>query len=240
MSPRPADAPLPLPANLRPGARAHPPPAVPSILKPGHGHQTSASSIHDSVTLNPGYGYIPGPVQADYPPAAQHPWTAPLSFPVPQIPVSDQSYTFVPTQRPPYQDDTSSDLPDPYLLARYQSPLPLPPRASPPSREQPVPLPPKKDPKEEARLQAQILAEKEAKRRKEQDLVNHTQPLPPKKDPEQEARLQAQLLAEKEARRRREQEEKDLELARQLDRELNISSSAPTTSGDARHMPGGW
>lgn len=90
---------------------------------------------------------------------------------------------------PPSSDN--NDLPDPYLAARYQQPLPLPggggfrPSASPPRA---APAPVRRDPAAEAA----------------------------------EIRKQAALAEERARQTKREQEEADAELARQLDRELNI------------------
>jgi hypothetical protein len=100
-------------------------------------------------------------------------------------------------------------MPDPYLKARYQTPLPLPPSVKPPA-----------------------------------SLV--TQP----SNNDTERQEQERIL--REAERRKEQEEKDMELARMLDRELNLgeaSSSPPgrredrwrdSMVGPQTAMPGGW
>jgi len=62
-----------------------------------------------------------------------------------------------------------------------------------------------------------------------------TTPLP------NDTHLEALKRAEDEAKHRREQELKDLELAMELDRQLNMdaSSSTPAATTNGR-MPGGW
>jgi hypothetical protein len=58
------------------------------------------------------------------------------------------------------------------------------------------------------------------------------------------SRVEAIRLAEEEAARRKEQEDKDLELALQLDRELNLadqqSTQSPSITRASAPMPGGW
>jgi hypothetical protein len=218
------------------------PPSLPSALKPGGaaGHARHPSQPQNNGTLPPeAYGYnsnaatAPNPYtynaasqnynypaqQQSYQPAVD-PWannsapTGSISFPVPDLAPAPAAATYTssnfygpdhPSNRSQY--GASSDLPDPYLQARYQTPLPLPPGAgrSPPRERLPLPG-----------STAQV-------------------------DP----RVQAQRAAEDDARRRKEQEERDLELARQLDQELNAPSveAAPTharRASDGRRMPGGW
>lgn len=227
-SPRRQEAPLPpLPDNeIHAKIGPRPPQSqagtdLPSILKPGgganHARRPSGSpprqAAPQQASQGPGYNQPTGslpysypipPTRSDYAGtysqlSGQDPWavesTGTLSFPMPQVVPPTQDYAFYGTDRVPASVDGKSDLPDPYLLARYNSPLPLPPGSDPPSR--------------------------------------HTVP---EKDPEQEARIRARRAAEDEARRKKEQEDRDLELARQLDRELNVDT--PSTQG--RHMPGGW
>lgn len=115
---------------------------------------------------------------------------------------------------PAYQQP-ESELPDPYLLARYQSPLPLPPGATRPSQSTTAPTPAsapapaRRDPAAEAA----------------------------------EIRRQAVLAEEREAQKRKEQEEADAELARQLDQELNLGDVEEERSlgrSGSAHMPGEW
>jgi hypothetical protein len=64
-----------------------------------------------------------------------------------------------------------SDLPDPYLSARYLQPLPLPPGSSPP-RQPPRQAPARRDPAAEAaeiHRQAALLEEQKKAKRKEQE-----------------------------------------------------------------------
>ena len=103
----------------------------------------------------------------------------------------------------PVRDDRDFE---PHLQARYQSPLPLPPR----SEQSPAPVAYAHHPATPA--QASPI---------------HTKiPTPPPKTPTpalDQSRMQALRLAEEDAARRREQELRDLELAMQLDRELNLA-----------------
>lgn len=142
-------------------------------------------------------------------------------------PLYDGQYGYRPPQDPAYEQRTSdSDLPDPYLIARYKSPLPLPGGSSPPRTYQaPAPAPARRDPAAEAaeiRRQA-ILAEEQARqKRREQE--------------EADEELARQL-----DRERMEQEEADAEIARQLDRELNLAEAEPARGGAIEsHMPGSW
>lgn len=70
------------------------------------------------------------------------------------------------------------------------------------------------------------------------------QQLPVRRDPAAEAaeiRRQTALLEEQEKAKKREQEEADAELARRLDRELNMGNlEDETTRGRNSHMPGAW
>lgn len=265
--------------------------ALAPVVTQSFGHAPVASQPQYSFPSPPAHS---PPIQ-EYPRAASYPlppsqdsWGTnndpggSFAFPVPNVaPPTQGSYDYNPDnyygpdhphnrREAPYSPPThgSSNLPDPYLLARYQSPLPLPPGAeSSASQGRQPPLPPKENPQEVARIQALRLAEEEAKRRKEQEekdlelarqLAMELPPgtetvpsrgrqpaLPPKKqeNPQETARLKALQLAEQEAKRRKEQEDKDLELARQLDMELNLEE--PPVGGNRQPsnnapMPGGW
>ena len=169
---------------------------VPSILRPGNPRSTLVAS---NDYPSPLHRYQPDdPIE---PLATPYTSVPPVSFPTASIggiggygPKYDsQPYDY----RRPSPEPTSihpsadNDLPDPYLAARYQHPLPLPdgggfrPSTSPPCT---VPTQVRRDPAAEAA----------------------------------EIRRQAALAEEKEKQKRRQQEEADAELARQLDRELNL------------------
>ncbi|KII89789.1 hypothetical protein PLICRDRAFT_39960 [Plicaturopsis crispa FD-325 SS-3] len=142
-----------------PGAGGH----LPSILRPGNARAPS-----------------PLPPPQPSPPYAGFGFSEPLRYTGYTGPLVVQ-----PTAIP---DPILDDLPDPYLQARYQTPLPLPGSSSPP------------------RSVAQPLA-----------------------NPKQDAALEA-------ARARKAQEEADLELARRLDREMNLDGDG----GEPGHIPGEW
>lgn len=103
----------------------------------------------------------------------------------------------------PSRDDRDFD---PHLQARYQSPLPLPPR----SEQSPAPVAHGHNPGHT--VQANPIYTKT--------------PTPPPKTPTpalDQSRLKALRSAEEDAARRRDQELRDLELAMRLDRELNLA-----------------
>ncbi|KAJ7911503.1 hypothetical protein B0H13DRAFT_2009752 [Mycena leptocephala] len=237
----PADFSFPVP-NI-PGAReptveystsSYNPPAPnyggpPALDRHGSGGSTSSFSPpafqpHPPSFQPPPPSFQPPPPSFQpSPPSFQHP---PASFHPPA-----SSHPQPPTNR-------NGDLPDPYLLARYQSPLPLPPGADnsprvrstshsqpPPPQSQPAapqskPTPASQSNPDNARLQALRQVEAEAARRKVQL--------------EKDRALAKKI--EEEATQRKTQEEKDRELARQLDRELNLGE-AP---GRDVHIPGEW
>ncbi|KAJ7116429.1 hypothetical protein C8R44DRAFT_879800 [Mycena epipterygia] len=150
----------------------------------------------------------------------------------------------------------NGDLPDPYLLARYQSPLPLPPGSENHTRErrsshtQAAPAPPQKEAAapskatpastqsnpDNARLQALRQVEEDTARRRAQEEKDRERRRAQEERDREDARLQALRRVEEQAARRKTQEEKDRELARQLDRELNLGE-AP---GEGADMPGRW
>jgi len=146
------------------------------------------------------------------------------SFPAPSFPVPHTSAIgpFSPLGEP------ESDLPDPYLLRRYQTPLPLPAGAppayghnpSPNAHQRPSPSPPRP-----AAGPAPVAT---GVRRHERE------------NADERAVRELQRLEEEHMRARREQEERDEELARTLDRELNLdgndAGSAPQGSG-RRSLP---
>lgn len=128
------------------------------------------------------------------------------SFPVPQA-APDYYETTPPTSPFPHQDD--ADLPDPYLLRRYQTPLPLPPGASrPQGPDRTAKAKPKPSPPPAARATAPTPA----------PVVDTWHR---REDESERAAREFQRLEEETARARREQEERDAELARTLDLQLN-------------------
>lgn len=249
--------PAPLPTTLVPGGGGakprlrddHPPP-IPSILRPGSNqishtplphygrptgrHPSGSSPPRDEYYAHPSsptvaYSVTP-PHPQGYPtssapgttpyfqPASSTPqvWAtdhapaAPLLFPVPTVVQVQESNNYqssarTPEQRTPSYHQTNSELPNPYLQTRYQTPLPLPPGSGSPPRGRP-------------------------------SLPRESTPDP--------SRLEALRRAEEEAAKRKQQEEKDLELALQLDRELNLANQPPAQSASAARagapMPGGW
>ncbi|KAJ3784662.1 hypothetical protein GGU10DRAFT_428397 [Lentinula aff. detonsa] len=140
-------------------------------------------------------------------------------------PVHQRTASFSHAQQP--ARTSSGDLPDPYLIARYQTPLPLPPEthastssssssythrrtasAEPTTYRPAPPLP--AHPSHTSRPTSHNL-----------DIPLSPPPPEPSRSrtPVDETRLQALRQAEQEAARRREQEERDAELARVLDQE---------------------
>jgi hypothetical protein len=109
-----------------------------------------------------------------------------LSFPIPAVAPLQQSGNYPAVVPPPYsyRPPVDNNFPDPYLQARYQTPLPLPPAGI----TQP-----------------------------------HSNPAAPPPNNQDNRRIDAPRLKEEEAGRQISQEEKDLELALRLDRELNLA-----------------
>ncbi|KAF8071693.1 hypothetical protein FPV67DRAFT_1622208 [Lyophyllum atratum] len=170
-------------ANARPSTSVSPSPRLeyfaapsspayrPVVAQPGTSYGGVVSNPNPAP--NPGY-YAPPPSQATSQLWAPEGATAgPLSFPVPTVAPaqSGPSYRSVYTAPEPplsYQPPVkTSELPDPYLQARYQTPLPLPTGSTSPPRGR-QPLPPRENP-EQARLEALRQIEDEAARRKEQE-----------------------------------------------------------------------
>ncbi|KIY73556.1 hypothetical protein CYLTODRAFT_416935 [Cylindrobasidium torrendii FP15055 ss-10] len=172
------------------------------------------------------YGY-PSPTPA---PSVYHPATpAPSNYPSPTP--APSFYSAPPPQfnhrqsyaAPPPQEEER--LADPYLLARYSTPLPLPPGSQAPQ--------PKSPPKEAPPLPRQdssppfpgsFPAESRAPR---PSATASSPPLSPRRELSEKAKGKQREPSPQEraltaARIRKEQEERDMEMARQLDRELNI------------------
>ncbi|PPQ96243.1 hypothetical protein CVT26_005570 [Gymnopilus dilepis] len=240
---------LPLPTILRPGPPSASPPStssgrpIPRTQPYEHGHTRNPSSSPPSknpyISLpqgsppNPYLGggssssnpYISG-ISGSTPNTAAHSqysgystppdgqsviWRngsvpqGPPSLPGPSLPADRQHSSYWYTQ--PNQPATSVGG-DPYLQARYQTPLPLPAEAS------------------------------SGRRSSSSSPPQSTTPIPTG------AHFEALKRAEDEAKRRREQELKDLELAMELDRQLNMDPSASSgdnsTANTHSGMPGGW
>ncbi|KAJ7039621.1 hypothetical protein C8F04DRAFT_296637 [Mycena alexandri] len=188
-----------------PAAYGGPPPALDR-----HGSGGSTSSYSTPPPFQPQQPPFPPP-QASY----HVPGAYPSSFQPPppsfqQPPSSLQS---------PPPTNRKNDLPDPYLLARYQSPLPLPPGADKPRERssshshQNKPAPALQSNPDNARLQALRQVEEEAARRKEQEL-------------KETARLQALRQAEEEdVSRRKEQELKEIARLQALRKEEEAAAA---------------
>ncbi|KAJ7183179.1 hypothetical protein C8R46DRAFT_1066177 [Mycena filopes] len=225
-----------------------PPPAAYGGTPPALDRHGSGGSTNSSYSTPPPFQPQQPPFQPQQPPfqPQQQPFQPPGAYPqspssfqppAPSFQQPPSSFqhappSFQPQQQPPPPTNRNNDLPDPYLLARYQSPLPLPPGADKPrerstshshpthpatTQNQPAPAPaPVQQSKptpasqsnpDNARLQALRQVEEDAARRRAQELKD---------------RELAMKQVEDEAERRKAQEEKDRELARQLDRELNL------------------
>jgi len=177
-----------------PPQQATPSPPIQSYISPPNPTFTLPTSPPPMPSYGPSYAPTHGP-----------------SFPAPSFPVPQAMPDYFetpPTSPFPHHDD--SDLPDPYLLRRYQTPLPLPPGAFRPqgpdrnARAKPRPSPPA----------AVATAPAPA------PVVNNTWWDRGGGESERAAR-EFQRLEEANARARREQEERDAELARTLDLQLN-------------------
>jgi hypothetical protein len=130
------------------------------------------------------------------------------SFPVPSIPILQTTGYFESVTPAPFSPPSEPDLPDPYLLRRYQAPLPLPPGAPRPQHTNAKPKPQSTPPSSAA---AGSSARGGEGRKENED---------------ERAAREWQRWEEESARARREQEEKDEELARTLDMELNMESAS--------------
>ncbi|KAL0065275.1 hypothetical protein AAF712_007787 [Marasmius tenuissimus] len=287
-----------------------PPPSGPNDTWPSNPHSHSQPQVNSMSLSFPVPEIVTAPMSP--PPQSSTPYDQfrgssanfePRNFsspsPAPNIPSHTSQFNIPPPGPPHTRSD--GDLPDPYLLARYQTPLPLPPgaerRPSPvsPPPQQPYhnhartpslpelpPAPPKppspfqhKEPPtfpsaspppprvppvrqptpiDQERIRILRQAETEAARRRQQEEQDaelarqldrdfseqeNAPPPPPRKSPSpvrEDPAVAAKRLREQEEAHRREQEEKDLELARQLDRELNLAGNeVPATPP----MPGG-
>jgi len=178
--------------------------------------------------------------RSDMNPPSDVPLNGTYYFPIPAVSPVHESFNHYntrpgPSPAPPSMDRVYHQRPSPPrderdLQARYQTPLPLPPGA-----ERPLPKP--------APTPAPEPAPAPAPRP-----VYTRIPTPPQKNstpapvPDR-TRVEAQRRAEEQAARRREQELKDLELAMQLDRELNLAeerAAAAAAASTRPGMPGSW
>ena len=174
-------------------------PQAPQIVPYGYPAESGPGSLAPSYSRPPGQlasmNMTTVPPAVSYPPPTSLPpfWaggepTRPVTFPIamtPAPPEVNSSYSIL--ERPVAIRPATNELLDPYLQARYQTPLPLPPGHS--------------DNQSHSRQPSS-----------QQVRVS------PDRD-----RIEAIRLAEEEAARRKEQTNKDLELALQLDRELNVN-----------------
>ncbi|CAK5268645.1 unnamed protein product [Mycena citricolor] len=143
------------------------------------------------------------------PPAHFQPQQQPSYFP-PASPYQQGLSTQFRGPSPSFQPQPRSELPDPYLSARYQSPLPLPPGAE-ASTQKSAPAP-QHDP-DNARVQAMKQAEEEAARKKSAaqeaerlraETLRKEEELAMKREAEAEAVRKRELEEEEEKARRRE------------------------------------
>ena len=190
----------PVGSNVSPHVHSPPQQATPSppvqsyISPPNH-----AFPLPTSPPPMPPYGPSYAPAQAPSFPAP--------SFPVPQA--APDYFETPPTSPFTHQED--ADLPDPYLLRRYQTPLPLPPGVSrPQGPDRNAKAKPKPSPPHAAVATAPAPA----------PVVNNTWQ-GRREDESERAARELQRFEEEKARARREQEERDAELARTLDLQLN-------------------
>ncbi|VDB88532.1 unnamed protein product [Peniophora sp. CBMAI 1063] len=184
------------PASYPPQSQTpQPPGAYPTA--PSHSTSTPPAGFH-FPTPTPNYSTPPANYSS---PPPQQGYNGPHGgFYGP--PPAGRGYGYNPSQygQPPRVPSraSSNDLPDPYLEKRYQTPLPLP--GSPPTTGR---VPSYVPPAVSAPAPASV-------------------PAVPRVDPGEVAAREMQARLEAADRARREQEEKDAELARRLDQELNI------------------
>ncbi|KAJ7841326.1 hypothetical protein B0H14DRAFT_3694396 [Mycena olivaceomarginata] len=185
--------------TLPPGGFSFPVPSIPGAREPTVEYSTSSPPPGNYGGPAPpldrhGSGgstssFSPPPFQQHPPPPSFQPTPPPFQAPPPAFQAPPPSFqhpppgafppppqsTFHP-QAPPPANNRNNDLPDPYLLARYQSPLPLPPGADKPSSHSQPALPPKdkdvapaQSNPDNARLQALRQVEDETARRRAEE-----------------------------------------------------------------------
>jgi hypothetical protein len=171
-------------------------------------------------------------------PPLEAPSNGSFYFPISAVSPARESFNHYnsrpgPSPAPPSMDMAYQQRPwdERDMQARYQTPLPLPPGAD---RERPLPKlapAPAPDPVP-APTPTPVYTRTPTPPPKNRTAV----PVPDR------TRVEAQKRAEEEAARRREQELKDLELAMQLDRELNLAEerAAAAAASTRSAMPGSW
>lgn len=198
-SPAPHAQPYLSPSVLAPPVQSRfSPPSSPPLTQSYFSPPNSLFPVPTSPPPIPSYGH-------SYEPPAAPSFPAP-SFPVPQSTIDWTSPAASPPPPTPFSvpHNLEPELPDPYLLRRYQTPLPLPPGSS---------RAPSAQPKPPAPAPAAV-----ASTRRDEN--------------ERAARELQYREGEERARVRREQEERDAELARSLDRELNLDGGGGGVGGD--------
>lgn len=205
----PFASPYPAPVSPAPHPQSYLSPQVSVLAPPVQSRFTpSPSPPHSQPYFSPPSPMFPLPTSPPPMPSygGGHPYepVAPapapsfpaMSFPQPAIDYFGVGAAASPPPAPaPFSaPHDEPELPDPYLLKRYQTPLPLPPGSSPGQRTQPKP------PVAAAVTGSTLRGENE-----------------------RAARESHRREEEESARVRREQEERDAELARSLDLELNLN-----------------
>ncbi|KAI0360039.1 hypothetical protein OH77DRAFT_1419432 [Trametes cingulata] len=263
---RPGGGHTPIPEPHIPPPQTYVPPTQPytAPAQPYSAPQTHAPPPQPYPPGGPAYRpppqtYSSPPPQSYGPPQQHYAPPAPHAY----IPPSGPPYGYSAPR--PVVDDPPSDLPDPYLEARYKTPLPLPaeppgmstpkpshsqPQAPPrptspplppkdrhtsPSRSKPVPAAPPRHPAQTSRDRSREAEERER--------LVALQLQKEKEEEERDRLLALQIEKEEEERQRklREQEERDSELARQLDLELNLQQeNAAREREGTEHIPGAW
>ena len=201
------------------------PPAQPyvshmgSVLSPPPQSATPSPPMQPYISAQSPMFPVPTPPPSMPPHGPSYAPASAPSFPVPSIPGLQTQGYFESVNPTPFTPPSEPDLPDPYLARRYQAPLPLPPS---PPRLQHSNAKPK--PKPESTHPSSAAAGSSSTRRGEGV----------KENADERAAREWQRWEEESARARREQEERDEELARTLDMELNMDSSAPQDEPDRR------
>jgi hypothetical protein len=240
-SPVPFTSPYSAPTSPNPQAQPYVSPLAPVLSHPAQPHPAQPHPAQSRLTppsspphtqsyfSPPNASLFPLPTSPPPGPSYGHSYEpAPaFSFPVPQsTPTPDYfgvGRPLSPQPPAPYAPPgVESELPDPYLLQRYKTPLPLPPGSSRAQNAQQKPHAP-------AAAAASSRQQDESER----------------------AAREMQRREEENARARREQEERDAEFARTLDLQLNVDGGEPgrpalpprraeAVGGQRAGMPGAW
>ncbi|KAJ3834987.1 hypothetical protein F5878DRAFT_664279 [Lentinula raphanica] len=204
----------------------------------GTSASTSSAGYYTQTHTQP--YHQPGPSTSSNSTYPAHQRTASFSH-IQQPPFQHQQQHQSHHEQPP-ERTSSGDLPDPYLIARYQTPLPLPPESphtqhtqhthhrrtvsaepgtsTSTSTYKPVPPLPAYPSSSSPYSQTPHASGSTSPRPLPAKLpVPMQDPLPRSRTPVDSSRLEALRRAEEEAARRKEQEERDAELARMLDLE---------------------